>query len=137
MICKWLGTWLGMKTCEYFEMKQYSWRGIREYTTYRTLPVIREMVVTGTSSGLKDRLMGWLGGQNDVQDEESPQGAEKGLKSEKGSTKEEKGQQDSNMDKDKTSEEAPEPPKIEIQFNVVVDRLAGFTNEAFTEAHSR
>lgn len=28
--CNWLGIWLGMKTCEYFSMKIYNWRGIRD-----------------------------------------------------------------------------------------------------------
>ncbi|KAJ3090084.1 hypothetical protein HK102_004705 [Quaeritorhiza haematococci] len=31
----WLGTYLGMKTCEYLAMKQYDWRSIREIPTYR------------------------------------------------------------------------------------------------------
>ncbi|RUS23347.1 phosphatidyl serine synthase-domain-containing protein [Endogone sp. FLAS-F59071] len=35
LICNWLGTYLGMKTCEYFEMKHYSWRGFREIPTLR------------------------------------------------------------------------------------------------------
>lgn len=35
LICNWLGTYLGMKTCEYFEMKQYSWRGIKQIRSYR------------------------------------------------------------------------------------------------------
>ncbi|KAJ1513543.1 hypothetical protein HMI54_014859 [Coelomomyces lativittatus] len=30
LVCNLLGTYLGMRTCDYFEMKTYSWRGIRE-----------------------------------------------------------------------------------------------------------
>ncbi|KAI0772261.1 phosphatidyl serine synthase-domain-containing protein [Irpex lacteus] len=30
LICNWLGTYLGMKTCQYFEVKQYVWRGLRQ-----------------------------------------------------------------------------------------------------------
>ncbi|KAJ1986856.1 hypothetical protein H4R33_003126 [Dimargaris cristalligena] len=35
LVCNWLGIYIGTKTCEYFEMKQYSWRGIRQIPTYR------------------------------------------------------------------------------------------------------
>ena len=28
LVCNWLGIYLGMKTCEYFEMKPYLWRGV-------------------------------------------------------------------------------------------------------------
>ncbi|KAJ1979177.1 hypothetical protein H4R34_002932 [Dimargaris verticillata] len=35
LVCNWLGIYIGIKTCEYFEMKQYSWRGIRQISTYR------------------------------------------------------------------------------------------------------
>ncbi|KAJ1968739.1 hypothetical protein H4R35_006344 [Dimargaris xerosporica] len=35
LVCNWLGIYIGMKTCEYFEMKQYSWRGIWQISTYR------------------------------------------------------------------------------------------------------
>ncbi|KAL7753823.1 hypothetical protein RI367_000755 [Sorochytrium milnesiophthora] len=35
LICNWLGTYLGMKTCEFFEMRQYSWRGMGEIRSYR------------------------------------------------------------------------------------------------------
>lgn len=35
LICNWLGTYLGMKFCQYFEVKQYSWRGLHEIQTYR------------------------------------------------------------------------------------------------------
>lgn len=34
LVCNWLGTYLGMKSCEYFEMKHYSWRGIKEIPSY-------------------------------------------------------------------------------------------------------
>ncbi|KAF7985963.1 hypothetical protein HWV62_43920 [Athelia sp. TMB] len=27
LICNWIGTYLGMKTCQYFEVKPYSWQG--------------------------------------------------------------------------------------------------------------
>lgn len=27
LVCNWLGIYLGMKTCEYFEVKHYSWAG--------------------------------------------------------------------------------------------------------------
>jgi len=30
LICNWLGTYLGMKTCSYFEVKGYTWRGFRQ-----------------------------------------------------------------------------------------------------------
>jgi len=30
LICNWLGTYLGMKTCQYFEVKPYEWRGFRQ-----------------------------------------------------------------------------------------------------------
>ncbi|KAI0059613.1 PSS-domain-containing protein [Artomyces pyxidatus] len=30
LICNWLGTYLGMKACEYFEVKHYTWRGFRQ-----------------------------------------------------------------------------------------------------------
>ncbi|KAF9927981.1 hypothetical protein FBU30_002725 [Linnemannia zychae] len=35
LICNWLGMYLGVKTCEYFEMKQYSWQGLAEIPTLR------------------------------------------------------------------------------------------------------
>ncbi|KAJ1962691.1 hypothetical protein IWQ62_003447 [Dispira parvispora] len=35
LLCNWLGIYVGIKTCEYFEMKQYSWRGLRQIPTYR------------------------------------------------------------------------------------------------------
>ncbi|THU92447.1 phosphatidylserine synthase 2 [Dendrothele bispora CBS 962.96] len=30
LLCNWLGTYLGMKVCTYFEVKPYEWRGIRQ-----------------------------------------------------------------------------------------------------------
>ncbi|KAJ7250048.1 phosphatidyl serine synthase-domain-containing protein [Mycena haematopus] len=30
LLCNWVGTYLGMKVCGYFEVKPYSWRGLRE-----------------------------------------------------------------------------------------------------------
>ncbi|KAF7348190.1 Phosphatidylserine synthase 2 [Mycena sanguinolenta] len=30
LVCNWAGTYLGMKVCGYFEVKPYSWRGLRE-----------------------------------------------------------------------------------------------------------
>ncbi|KAL1950514.1 hypothetical protein VTO73DRAFT_5638 [Trametes versicolor] len=30
LVCNWLGTYLGMKTCQYFEVKHYIWRGFRQ-----------------------------------------------------------------------------------------------------------
>ncbi|KAF8651936.1 hypothetical protein AX16_004580 [Volvariella volvacea WC 439] len=30
LICNWLGTYLGMKTCQYLEVKPYEWRGLRQ-----------------------------------------------------------------------------------------------------------
>ncbi|KAF9188716.1 hypothetical protein BGZ50_001161 [Haplosporangium sp. Z 11] len=35
LICNWLGMYLGVKTCEYFEMKQYSWQGLAEIPTVK------------------------------------------------------------------------------------------------------
>ena len=35
LVCNWLGLYLGMKTCEYFEMKQYSWQGLAEIPTLK------------------------------------------------------------------------------------------------------
>ncbi|KAJ7704211.1 phosphatidyl serine synthase-domain-containing protein [Mycena metata] len=29
LLCNWIGTYVGMKTCQYFEVKPYSWRGLR------------------------------------------------------------------------------------------------------------
>ncbi|KAJ7075782.1 phosphatidyl serine synthase-domain-containing protein [Mycena belliarum] len=28
LVCNWIGTYLGMKTCQYFEVKPYEWRGL-------------------------------------------------------------------------------------------------------------
>jgi len=33
LICNWVGLYFGMKTCEYFEMKGYSWRGIKQISS--------------------------------------------------------------------------------------------------------
>ncbi|KAH9999643.1 PSS-domain-containing protein [Russula compacta] len=30
LICNWLGTYVGMKACQYFEVKHYTWRGFRQ-----------------------------------------------------------------------------------------------------------
>ncbi|KZP18570.1 PSS-domain-containing protein [Athelia psychrophila] len=30
LICNWIGTYLGMKTCQYFEVKPFEWRGFRQ-----------------------------------------------------------------------------------------------------------
>lgn len=30
LVCNWLGTYLGMKTCQYLEVKPYEWRGLRQ-----------------------------------------------------------------------------------------------------------
>ncbi|EGN93988.1 hypothetical protein SERLA73DRAFT_189140 [Serpula lacrymans var. lacrymans S7.3] len=30
LLCNWLGTYLGMKTCQYLEVKPYQWRGLRQ-----------------------------------------------------------------------------------------------------------
>lgn len=30
LVCNWLGTYLGMKVCQYFEVKPYEWRGFRQ-----------------------------------------------------------------------------------------------------------
>ncbi|OBZ68638.1 Phosphatidylserine synthase 2 [Grifola frondosa] len=30
LVCNWLGTYLGMKTCQYFDIKHYTWRGFRQ-----------------------------------------------------------------------------------------------------------
>lgn len=30
LICNWLGTYVGMKTCQYLEVKPYEWRGFRQ-----------------------------------------------------------------------------------------------------------
>ncbi|KAF8955202.1 hypothetical protein BGZ46_002698, partial [Entomortierella lignicola] len=35
LVCNWLGLYLGVKTCEYFEMKQYSWQGWAEIPTLK------------------------------------------------------------------------------------------------------
>jgi len=33
LVCNWAGIYIGMKTCKYFEMKHYSWRGFNEIET--------------------------------------------------------------------------------------------------------
>ncbi|KAI8825705.1 phosphatidyl serine synthase-domain-containing protein [Fimicolochytrium jonesii] len=35
LLANWIGIILGMKTCQYFAMKQYSWRGVNDIPTYR------------------------------------------------------------------------------------------------------
>jgi phosphatidylserine synthase 2 len=35
LVCNWLGTYLGMKTCEYFEVKHYEWRGVAQTRGFR------------------------------------------------------------------------------------------------------
>jgi len=30
LLCNWIGTYIGMKTCQYFEVKPYEWRGLRQ-----------------------------------------------------------------------------------------------------------
>ncbi|KAK9728231.1 hypothetical protein K7432_001176 [Basidiobolus ranarum] len=35
LVCNWLGTYVGMKFCEYFSMRHYSWRGIKQIPDYR------------------------------------------------------------------------------------------------------
>ncbi|KAJ7274063.1 phosphatidyl serine synthase-domain-containing protein [Mycena rebaudengoi] len=30
LVCNWIGTYVGMKTCQYFEVKPYEWRGLRQ-----------------------------------------------------------------------------------------------------------
>ncbi|KAI5827386.1 PSS-domain-containing protein [Schizophyllum commune Tattone D] len=36
LICNWLGTWVGMKICQYFEVKPYEWRGFRQSRGFRS-----------------------------------------------------------------------------------------------------
>jgi len=36
LICNWLGTYLGMKTCQYFEVKHFVWRGIRQTRGFKS-----------------------------------------------------------------------------------------------------
>ncbi|KAI5123136.1 hypothetical protein M0805_000839 [Coniferiporia weirii] len=36
LLCNWLGTYLGMKTCQYFEVKYYEWRGLRQSRGFRS-----------------------------------------------------------------------------------------------------
>ncbi|EJD50505.1 PSS-domain-containing protein [Auricularia subglabra TFB-10046 SS5] len=42
LICNWLGTWLGMKTCEYFEVKPFVWRGKPRGVRARTRRVLKQ-----------------------------------------------------------------------------------------------
>ncbi|CAG8438723.1 2400_t:CDS:2 [Scutellospora calospora] len=35
LICNWAGLYFGMKTCEYFQMKNYSWRGIKQISSLK------------------------------------------------------------------------------------------------------
>ncbi|KAJ7892324.1 phosphatidylserine synthase 2 [Mycena olivaceomarginata] len=42
LVCNWIGTYVGMKTCEYFQLKPYEWRGPRvhsltlyDFTTFK------------------------------------------------------------------------------------------------------
>jgi len=36
LVCNWLGTYLGMKACQYFEVKHYEWRGLRQMRGFRS-----------------------------------------------------------------------------------------------------
>ncbi|PAV17421.1 phosphatidylserine synthase 2 [Pyrrhoderma noxium] len=36
LVCNWLGTYLGMKTCQYFEVKHYEWRSLRQSRGFRS-----------------------------------------------------------------------------------------------------
>ncbi|KAJ8079905.1 hypothetical protein AAF712_010811 [Marasmius tenuissimus] len=36
LLCNWLGTYLGMKVCQYFEVKPYGWRGLRQSRGFRS-----------------------------------------------------------------------------------------------------
>ncbi|KAH7089387.1 PSS-domain-containing protein [Auriculariales sp. MPI-PUGE-AT-0066] len=43
LICNWLGTWLGMKTCEYLEVKPFVWRGrVAKGVRARTRRVLKQ-----------------------------------------------------------------------------------------------
>ncbi|CAO3642675.1 unnamed protein product [Cunninghamella echinulata] len=35
LLCNWAGIYLGMKTCQYLEVKQYSWVGLRQIKSFR------------------------------------------------------------------------------------------------------
>ena len=35
LLCNGLGIWLGMKTCEYLEMKTYYWKGLWKIPTFK------------------------------------------------------------------------------------------------------
>lgn len=36
LLCNWFGTYLGMKVCQYFEVKPYEWRGFRQSRGFRS-----------------------------------------------------------------------------------------------------
>ncbi|KAL5524771.1 hypothetical protein ACEPAF_9917 [Sanghuangporus sanghuang] len=36
LLCNWVGTYLGMKTCQYFEVKHYEWRSLRQSRGFRS-----------------------------------------------------------------------------------------------------
>ncbi|KAK0462058.1 phosphatidyl serine synthase-domain-containing protein [Desarmillaria tabescens] len=36
LICNWIGTYLGMKVCQYLEVKPYEWRGLRQHRGLRS-----------------------------------------------------------------------------------------------------
>ncbi|KAK0243839.1 PSS-domain-containing protein [Armillaria nabsnona] len=36
LICNWVGTYLGMKVCQYLEVKPYEWRGLRQHRGLRS-----------------------------------------------------------------------------------------------------
>ena len=35
LVCNWLGLWIGMKTCHFFSMQTYEWRGFKEIPNVR------------------------------------------------------------------------------------------------------
>ncbi|KAG7087934.1 hypothetical protein E1B28_011979 [Marasmius oreades] len=36
LLCNWIGTYLGMKVCQYFEVQPYEWRGFRQSRGFRS-----------------------------------------------------------------------------------------------------
>ncbi|KAL0961514.1 hypothetical protein HGRIS_006455 [Hohenbuehelia grisea] len=36
LLCNWIGTYLGMKVCQYLEVKPYEWRGLRQHRGLRS-----------------------------------------------------------------------------------------------------
>ncbi|KZV90008.1 PSS-domain-containing protein [Exidia glandulosa HHB12029] len=42
LVCNWLGLWLGMKTCEYLEVKPFVWRGKPRGVRARTRRVLKQ-----------------------------------------------------------------------------------------------